>query len=74
MLEDPAMTQEKIAAAINTTMEKKAVSRSSINHLAVHIRQQKEEDNSDSGKALVKIAAALERIADHLEQPKNPLL
>jgi RNase P protein component len=69
MLKDPAMTQKKIVEVINTKMGKKAVSRSSICRLATHVRQQKEKDNSNSGKALVRIATALERIADHLEQP-----
>ncbi|MDR1252460.1 MAG: DUF3486 family protein [Treponema sp.] len=69
MLENPAMTQEKIAEAINAKMERKAVSRSSINRLAIHVRQQKEKDNPSPGKTLTRIAAALERIADQLGQP-----
>jgi hypothetical protein len=72
MLENPAMTQEKITEVINAKMEKKAVSKSAINRLATHVRQQKEKDNSNSGKALVRIAAALERIADQLEQLSPP--
>jgi t-SNARE complex subunit (syntaxin) len=70
MLDDPALTQGEIAERINTEAGEKLLSRSSLNRLARKLHRQKDLANVTSAeKSLFRIANALERIANRLEEP-----
>jgi hypothetical protein len=73
MLENPSLTQAEIVEMINTKAQEKVVSRSSINRLAIHVRKEKEKElvnATHAEKSLLRIAKALERIANQLEKLK----
>ena len=70
MIDDPASTQLDMVEAINTEMGEKAVTRSSVNLFVTGIRRQREEvrNTTSAEKSLLRIALALERIAESHEK------
>jgi len=69
LLNETWLTQEDIVNRVNDEAGKQVVSKSSINRFIQHYhKEQADKETTSSTKSLLRIAVALERIADSLEK------